>query len=93
MPELVNVERQIASIRELGEVSRAAGVMATFQPLLTLPSDPARSDILEVLEELRADGGNVLAQVTPRDFNSECSAPLCLGPADLRPQLRCCRAQ
>ena len=85
VPELVNVERQIASIRELGEVSRAAGVMATFQPLLTLPSDPARSDILEVLEELRADGGNVLAQVTPRDFNSECSAPLCLGPADLRP--------
>ena len=79
MPELVNVERQIASIRELGEVSRAAGVMATFQPLLTLPSDPARSDILEVLEELRADGGNVLAR-SPRAISTVSACLFALAP-------------
>jgi hypothetical protein len=37
VPELVNVERQIASVRELAEISRAAGRPASFQPLLTVP--------------------------------------------------------
>ena len=72
VPELVNVERQIQSIRELGQVSKYAGVMCSFQPLLTLPSDPARSDILGLLEELHASGSRVMAQATPRDFNMSC---------------------
>ena len=61
----VNVERQIASVRELAAISRAAGRPASFQPLLTVPLDPTRRDVIGVMEEEALTGARVMAPPHP----------------------------
>lgn len=60
---------QLESIKEIGVISSEAGVVASFQPVLTQPDDPERKKILDLLDSLSAKGARVYGQCTPRDFN------------------------
>jgi N-acyl-D-amino-acid deacylase len=60
---------QLANIRELGEISRASGVMCSLQPILSSPDSPNAQESIDALEEERAKGARVYGQVMPRCFD------------------------
>lgn len=61
--------QQLANIKELGEISRAAGVMCSLQPILSSPASPDAKESIAALEEEHAKGGRVYGQVMPRCFD------------------------
>lgn len=69
VPYFLDMERQLANIRELGDISIAAGIPCSLQPVLSSPTDPTASAILEALEAERERGARVYGQVMPRCFD------------------------
>ena len=69
VPYFLDMERQLANIRELGDISLAAGVPCSLQPVLSSPTDPTASEILKALEAERERGARVYGQVMPRCFD------------------------
>jgi N-acyl-D-aspartate/D-glutamate deacylase len=67
VPYFPDLAREIDNIRELGEISRAADVMCSLQPILSSPVWPA--EILAALEAEHARGARVFGQVMPRCFD------------------------
>jgi N-acyl-D-amino-acid deacylase len=63
------LEKQLENIRELGEISRAAGVMCSLQPILSTPASPDNRESIDALEAERDAGGRVYGQVMPRCFD------------------------
>ena len=69
VPFFPDPAQQIANIHELGEISRAAGVACSLQPILSSPQSPTAKESIDALEEERAKGGRVFGQVMPRCFD------------------------
>jgi N-acyl-D-aspartate/D-glutamate deacylase len=69
VPYFLDLERQLDNIRELGEISIAAGVPCSLQPVLSSPTSPLANEIITALEEQQARGARVFGQVMPRCFD------------------------
>jgi N-acyl-D-aspartate/D-glutamate deacylase len=69
VPYFIDPEQQLANIKELGEISLAAGILCSLQPVLSSPTDPNASQILDALEQEHARGARVYGQVMPRCFD------------------------
>jgi N-acyl-D-aspartate/D-glutamate deacylase len=69
VPYFIDPEQQLANIRELGDISLAAGIPCSLQPVLSSPTDPKASQIIGALEQEKARGARVYGQVMPRCFD------------------------
>jgi N-acyl-D-aspartate/D-glutamate deacylase len=69
VPYFPELPRQLENIRELGEISRATGVLCSLQPILSTPNSPDARESLEALEAEQRAGARVYGQVMPRCFD------------------------
>ena len=69
VPYFPDLNRELENIRELGEISLAAGVPCSLQPVLSSPTSPQAREIIEALEAEHARGARVYGQVMPRCFD------------------------
>ena len=69
VPYFPELSQQLDNIRELGEISRASGVMCSLQPILSSPQSPVAKESIEALEACRDSGARVFGQVMPRCFD------------------------
>ncbi len=68
-PFFPDPRREIQNIEELGEISLAARVVGSVQPVMSSPSAPLAEPIIDVLEALQKRGARVFGQVMPRCFD------------------------
>ena len=69
VPYFPDLNEELANIRELGEISLAAGVPCSLQPVLSSPTSPKAVEIIQALEAEQARGARVYGQVMPRCFD------------------------
>ena len=69
VPYFPEMEQQLANIRELGEISRAANIPCSLQPVLSSPTSPDAEEVIQALEAEAQNGGRVYGQVMPRCFD------------------------
>lgn len=69
VPFFIDLQRELDNIRELGEISLAAGIPCSLQPVLSSPTSPNASEIIAALEAEHARGARVYGQVMPRCFD------------------------
>jgi N-acyl-D-amino-acid deacylase len=69
VPFFPDLERELDNIRELGDISLAAGVPCSLQPVLSSPTSPNAAEIMAELEAQQARGARVYGQVMPRCFD------------------------
>ncbi len=69
VPYFPDINEELANIRELGEISLAAGVPCSLQPVLSSPTSPKAAEIMAALEAEQARGARVYGQVMPRCFD------------------------
>ena len=68
VPYIVDIEQSLDNIRELGDISLAAGIPCSYQPLLG--SGGRAVDIqIQALEEQHERGARVYGQTMPRTFD------------------------
>ena len=69
VPFFPDLNRELDNIRELGDISLAAGIPCGLQPVLSSPTSPHAEEIIAALEEQRDRGARVYGQVMPRCFD------------------------
>lgn len=69
VPYFIDPAEQLKNIQELGDISIAAGVPCSLQPVLSSPTSPVAEEITQALEAERARGARVYGQVMPRCFD------------------------
>lgn len=69
VPYFPDIQQELANIRELGEISLAAGIPCSLQPVLSSPLSPLAGEIMAALEAEQARGARVYGQVMPRCFD------------------------
>ena len=69
VPFFPDLKRELDNIRELGDISLAAGIPCSLQPVLSSPTSPNAEEIIAALEEQKARGAKVYGQVMPRCFD------------------------
>jgi N-acyl-D-aspartate/D-glutamate deacylase len=69
VPYFPDLQKELDNIRELGDISLAAGVPCSLQPVLSSPTSPLADEIIAALEEQKARGARVYGQVMPRCFD------------------------
>ena len=69
VPYFPDLKQELDNIRELGDISIAAGIPCSLQPVLSSPNSPDASEIIEALEAQRERGARVYGQVMPRCFD------------------------
>jgi len=70
VPYFIDPEEQLKNIAELGELSRASGVLCSLAPIVSSPlGGDAWRRSLAALEAEREKGGRVFAQSMPRTFD------------------------
>jgi N-acyl-D-amino-acid deacylase len=69
VPYFPDIKVELENIRELGDISLAAGVPCSLQPVLSSPLSPLASEIMGALEAEQARGARVYGQVMPRCFD------------------------
>jgi N-acyl-D-amino-acid deacylase len=69
VPFFPDLNRELDNIRELGDISLAAGIPCSLQPVLSSPTSPHAEEIITALEEQQARGAKVYGQVMPRCFD------------------------
>ena len=69
VPFFPDLKRELDNIRELGDISLAAGIPCSLQPVLSSPTSPHAEEIIAALEEQKARGAQVYGQVMPRCFD------------------------
>ncbi|MDA1073766.1 MAG: amidohydrolase family protein [Proteobacteria bacterium] len=69
VPFFPDLAREIANIEELGEISLAAGIPCSLQPVLSSPTSPNATEIIEALQKQADRGARVIGQVMPRCFD------------------------
>ena len=69
VPFFPDLNRELDNIRELGDISLAAGIPCSLQPVLSSPTSPHAEEIIAALEEQRDRGARVYGQVMPRCFD------------------------
>ena len=69
VPYFPDPKVQLENIAELGEISLAAGIPCSLQPVLSTPTAPLAEDIIAALEAEQARGAKVYGQIMPRCFD------------------------
>ena len=69
VPYFPDPAEQLKNIKELGDISLAAGVPCSLQPVLSSPTSPLAEEIMAALEEEKARGARVYGQIMPRCFD------------------------
>ncbi|MBX3706122.1 MAG: amidohydrolase family protein [Pseudomonadales bacterium] len=69
VPYFPDIKVELENIRELGEISLAAGIPCSLQPVLSSPLSPLANEIIAALEAEQARGARVYGQVMPRCFD------------------------
>lgn len=69
VPFFPDLQRELENIAELGDISLAAGIPCSLQPVLSSPTSPNAEEIMAALEEQRDRGARVYGQVMPRCFD------------------------
>jgi N-acyl-D-amino-acid deacylase len=69
VPFFPDLQRELENIAELGDISLAAGIPCSLQPVLSSPTSPNAEEIIEALETQRDRGARVYGQVMPRCFD------------------------
>ena len=69
VPYFLEMDQQLANIAELGEISLAAGIPCSLQPVLSSPTSPNATEVLDALQVERDRGARVYGQVMPRCFD------------------------
>ena len=69
VPYFPDLQKELDNIRELGDISLAAGVPCSLQPVLSSPTSPLAEEIIAALEEQQQRGARVYGQVMPRCFD------------------------
>ena len=69
VPFFPDLQRELENIAELGDISLAAGVPCSLQPVLSSPTSPNAEEIIAALEAQRDRGARVYGQVMPRCFD------------------------
>ena len=69
VPYFPDLKQELDNIRELGDISLAAGVACSLQPVLSSPASPDASEIMAALEAEHQRGARVYGQVMPRCFD------------------------
>ncbi len=69
VPFFPDIKRELENIRELGEISLAAGVTCSLQPVISSPGSPNAKEVIDALEAEHARGARVYGQVMPRCFD------------------------
>ncbi|MDG2005140.1 MAG: amidohydrolase family protein [Novosphingobium sp.] len=66
----VDPDLQAVQLEEQARISKASGALCAVTPVLDLPQNPGSwlRDLTR-MEEIRAEGGNVIGQVCPRPFD------------------------
>ncbi len=69
VPYFPDLKQELDNIRELGDISLAAGIPCSLQPVLSSPTSPNANEIIEALEAQQKRGARVFGQVMPRCFD------------------------
>ena len=69
VPVFYNPPEQLQNIHDMGEISRAAGVMCTVAPIIHSAATTLWQDSLDALDEETARGARVFGQTMPRTFD------------------------
>ena len=69
VPYFPDIKREIENIQELGEISRAASVPCSLQPVLSSAASPHATEVLGALQAEHDRGGRVYGQTMPRCFD------------------------
>ena len=69
VPFFLDMDRELADIKELGEISLAANIPCSLQPILSSPTSPDATELTSALEAEHARGARVYGQVMPRCFD------------------------
>ena len=69
VPYFPDMKQQLDNIRELGDISLAANVPCSLQPVLSSPMSPNAEELIEALEKEQARGARVFGQTMPRCFD------------------------
>ena len=69
VPVFYNPPEQLQNIHDMGEISRAAGVMCTVAPIVHNAMTSLWQDSLDALDEETARGARVFGQSMPRTFD------------------------
>ena len=69
VPYFPEMAQQLQNISELGDISLAAGIPCSLQPVLSSPASPHATEVLEALQAERDRGARVYGQVMPRCFD------------------------
>ena len=69
VPYFPDLKQELDNIRELGELSLAAGIACSLQPVLSSPNSPDASEIMAELQAQHDRGARVYGQVMPRCFD------------------------
>ncbi len=69
VPYFPDLRRELDNIRELGDISLAAGIPCSLQPVLSSPTSPHAAEIMAALETEHQRGARVYGQVMPRCFD------------------------
>ena len=69
VPYFPDLKQELENIRELGDISLAAGIPCSLQPVLSSPNSPDANEIIAALEAEQKRGAHVYGQVMPRCFD------------------------
>ena len=69
VPVFYNPPEQLQNIRDMGEISRATGLMCSLAPIIHSYANTLGQDSLAALEEEAARGAQVFGQSMPRTFD------------------------
>ena len=69
VPYFPDMKQQLDNIMELGDISLAANVPCSLQPVLSSPTSPNAEELIEALEREQARGARVFGQTMPRCFD------------------------
>ena len=69
VPYFPDMKQQLDNIRELGDISLAANVPCSLQPVLSSPTSPNAEELIEALEKEQARDARVFGQTMPRCFD------------------------
>ncbi|HIG39437.1 MAG: amidohydrolase family protein [bacterium] len=69
VPYFPDINRELENIRELGEISLAAKIPCSLQPILSSPTSPDAAELIAALEAEKVRGARVYGQVMPRCFD------------------------
>ena len=69
VPYFPDLKQELDNIRELGDISLAAGIPCSLQPVLSSPASPDANEIMAALQAEHDRGARVFGQIMPRCFD------------------------